>query len=153
MVKNHVELTETDKDYLESILKKGSLKSRTFKRALTLLELNKGKTYGAVGMIVDTSYITASSLAKNYKAIGLACLNEQARSGRPKEISGEEIAKITALACTKPPEGQTRWSLRLLADKAVELSILESISHNEVGQILKKTNCNLIEKDNGALQS
>lgn len=153
MVKDHVELTETDKDYLESLLKKGSLKSRTFKRALALLELNKGKTYGAVGMIVDFTYNTVSTLAGKYNTIGLDCLDEKPRTGRPKSISGEEIAKITAVACTKPPEGHARWSLRLLADKVVELSIVEDISHVEVGRILKKTNCSLIEKDNGALQS
>jgi putative transposase len=153
MVKSHVELTETDKDYLESLLKKGSLKSRTFKRALALLELNKGKTYGAVGMIVDFTYNTVSTLAGKYNTIGLDCLGEKPRTGRPKGISGEEIAKITAVACTKPPEGHARWSLRLLADKVVELSIVEDISHVEVGRILKKTNCSLIEKDNGALQS
>lgn len=144
MTKNHIELTETDKEYLEGLLKKGSLKSRTFKRALTLLELDKGKTYADVGMIVDSSYITVSTLAKKYNAIGLDCLNEKPRSGRPKEISGEEIAKITALACTKPPEGYARWSLRLLTDKVIELSLVEDISHVEVGRILKKMNCNLI---------
>jgi hypothetical protein len=67
-------------------------------------------------------------------------LEDQPRSGRPIQISGEQRAKITALACSKPPEGYARWNLRLLADKVVELGYCEAISHTEVANILKKTN-------------
>jgi hypothetical protein len=57
---------------------------------------------------------------------------------------------VTALACSEPPEGHARWSLRLLADKLVELEHVDSISHKTVGEILKKTNLSLTSKDNGA---
>jgi len=57
------------------------------------------------------------------------------------------------MACSTPPEGYARWSLRLLADKIIELEILPEISYSQVGRFLKKTNFNLIEKDNGALES
>jgi len=67
-------------------------------------------------------------------------LHDQLRSGRPIEIDGTQPAKITALACSTLPEGYAQWSLRLLADKAVELEYCEHISHTEVGQVLKKTN-------------
>ena len=82
----------------------------------------------------------ASSWASEYKESGLQVLEDQLRSGRPIEIDGNQRAKITALACSTPPEGYAQWSLRLLAEKAVELDYCEHVSHTEVGQILKKTN-------------
>ena len=80
-------------------------------------------------------------------------LYDKARTGRPTGLSGEERAKVTALACSKPPEGYAKWSLRLLSDRLVELDIVESISHTEVGRILKKMNCSLTEKSSGASES
>ena len=71
-------------------------------------------------------------------------LQDKPRSGRPVQIDGIQRAQITALACSTPPEGYARWSLRLLADKAVELGFVEHLSHNHTGQILKKTNSNRI---------
>jgi transposase len=69
-----------------------------------------------------------------------AALFDKARSGRPIRIDGAQRAKITALACSAPPEGHARWTLRLLADKAVELQLCTAVSHNAVKEILKKTN-------------
>ena len=66
-------------------------------------------------------------------------LRERPRSGRPPEIAGTQRAQITALACSKAPPGHARWTLRLLADKAVELGFVESLSHTGVRAILKKT--------------
>ena len=83
---------------------------------------------------------TPSTWATKYKESGLAFLNDKPRTGRPKVIDGLQRAKITALACSDPPEGYERWSLRLLADKAVELEIVDDISYGEVRLILKKTN-------------
>jgi hypothetical protein len=79
-----------------------------------------------------------------------AALGERKRSGRPQIFDGKERANLTALACSTPPEGHSQWSLRLLADKAVELGYVDEISHTEVGHILKKTKSNLTSKDNGA---
>jgi putative transposase len=107
---------------------------------LGLLELDREKTYTAVSETLQVAIPTLSGWAKGYKEIGLKVLNDQSRSGRPVEINGEQRAKITALACSKPPEGYSQWSLRLLAEKAVELDFCEHISHTEVGEILKKTN-------------
>jgi transposase len=67
-------------------------------------------------------------------------LSEKPRSGKPVQISGEARARITALACSDAPRGHARWTLRLLADKSVELGFVDSISHNHIRQILKKTN-------------
>ena len=71
----------------------------------------------------------------------------------PSRFKWRERAKVTALACSEPPEGYARWSLRLLADKLVELEYVESISFKQVSNILKKMNCSLTEKNNGVLKN
>lgn len=143
MKKEHVKLSESDRTYLENLLKKGSLAAKTYKRALALLELDRGSTFKRVAEIVGANKQTASRWAKKYKEVGLEFLTDKPRSGRPPIIDGLQRAQITALACSDPPAGYERWSLRLLADKAVELELVESISYGEVRLILKKTNSSL----------
>ena len=140
MNKQHVQLTETDREYLEAITSKGELKVRTYRRALSLLELDRGKTYTAVSKTVKLTIGTLSTLAEQYRENGLNALYDRPRSGRPIEIDGGQRAKITALACSPPPDGHAEWSLRLLAGKVVELGFSEQISHTHVSTILKKTN-------------
>lgn len=140
MKKNYVTLSESDKKYLEELIKTGELPAKVYRRAISLLELNKGKTYTEVGKIVGYTIPTLSSLSARYAEIGLQALHDKPRSGRPIEFDGALRAKVTALACSDPPEGYGRWSLRLLADKLVELEYCDEISHTQVGNILKKTN-------------
>lgn len=142
MKKQHVELTETDRTYLQTLLKKGSLTAKTYNRALALLELDRGRTFTEVGTIVGVTIQTASIWATKYKETGLDFLTDKPRPGRPIIFDGVARAKITALACSDAPEGYESWSLRLLADKAVELEIVDDISYGEIRLILKKTNCN-----------
>ena len=152
MKKQHISLTEPDLKYLENLLSKGTLKVRKQKRSQGLLELDRGKTYEEVSKSLNVSYQTVSSWSNKYKSEGLTFLDDKPRSGRPIGITGEERAKITSIACSEPPKGYARWSLRLLADRVIELGICDTISHNHVGEILKKMNCSLTEKDSGALE-
>lgn len=138
----HVQLSQKDREYLEALISKGELKAKTYRRALSLLELDRGQTYTAVSKTVKLTIATVSTLADQYRENGLQALYDRSRSGRPIKIDGEQRAKITALACSTPPEGYAEWSLRLLADKAVELDFCEQISHTHVRTILKKTNSN-----------
>ena len=140
MKKQHVQLSDVDREYLEALIKKGKLPVKVYQRALALLELDRGQTYTAVSNTLQVTIPTVSSWAAKYRETGLQVLQDQPRSGRPVEIDGKQRAKITALACSEPPEGYAQWSLRLLAEKAVELEYCEHISHTEVGKILKKTN-------------
>ena len=144
MKKEHVQLSETDRTYLQNLIKKGHLPLITHKRAVALLELDRGRTFTEVAQIVNVVIQTVSTWAKKYKESGLDFLSDKARPGRPLVIDGLQRAKVTALACSQPPEGYERWSLRLLADKAVELALVEAISYGEVRLILKKTNSNPI---------
>jgi putative transposase len=140
MKKEHVKLTETDRAFLEALIRKGELKARAYRRALGILELDRGKSLTEVAKTLQVSIASVSNWAKEYRERGLQVIQDQPRSGRPIVIDGQQRAKITALACSEPPEGYAQWSLRLLADKAVELGYVEGISHTEVRTILKKTN-------------
>ena len=140
MKKQHVKLRKKDRDYLESLLAKGKLTAKMFKRATALLELDRGKTLQAVAETLGVCNITVAAWRDSYKEQGLKCLEDAPRSGRPVEIGGAQRAKITALACSDAPEGHARWSLRLLAEKVVELGYSDRISHVQVGKILKKMN-------------
>lgn len=139
MLKHHVKLRRKERDYLESLIAKGKLSAKMFKRATGLLELDRGKTLQAVAETLGVSNDTVAAWRKNYKAHGLQCLEDAPRSGRPIEIDGVQRAKITALACSEAPTGHARWSLRLLADKVVELGYCKRISYGQVDKILKKT--------------
>jgi transposase len=144
MKKQHVTLSEADRVYLQDLVKKSNVSAKTYKRALALLELDKGRSYTEVADLVGVVVQTASSWAGKYRNEGLTFLTDKPRPGRPINISGQERARITALACSEPPEGYEKWSLRLLADKAVELGLAEKVSYGSVRLILKKTNSSLI---------
>lgn len=134
----HLQLRAKDKQYLEGLVSKGSLPAKVFKRATALLELNRGKSFGAVAKTLGVCYQSVSNWCKDYNQEGLSMLWDAPRSGRPIEIDGKQRAKITALACSHPPEGHLRWSLQLLADKVVELGYCEHLSRDYARVILKK---------------
>ena len=142
MKKQHIQLSETERSQLEALLKQGRLPARKFKRVLAILELDRGRTFTAVAQTVGAAKQSVSTWAQKYREKGLAGLEDKAIPGRPVTISGTERAKITALACSEAPEGHSQWSLRLLAEKVVELEYVEQISHTHVSRILKKTNSN-----------
>ena len=138
MSKRHVELSPTERSELEALLRKGQLIAREFKRATGLLELDRGKTIQAISETLGVARLTVRNWRQRYQQEGLAMLKDKPRSGRPIEIDGGQRAKVTALACSEAPTGHERWTLRLLADKVVELNYCEHISHTQVGQILQK---------------
>ena len=140
MKKQHVQLSPADRVYLETLTRQGEQTAKIYRRALALLEVDRGKTYTAVSKMLGATIPTISNWAAKYLENGLEVLQDRPRCGRPIEIDGAQRAKITALACSTPPEGYAQWSLRLIADQAVELGYCEHISHTEVGQVLKKTN-------------
>ncbi len=140
MKKQHLKLTEQNKKYLTELLSRGQAKARVIRRATGLLQLDQGATLQEVARILGVNYYTVAIWRDKYLENGLDFLTDLPRTGRPVEFDGEERAKITALACSQTPDGRARWSLHLLADKAVELELVESISPSKVRQILKKTN-------------
>jgi putative transposase len=144
MPKSHIILSDADHEELTSLLHRSNLKSKLFKRVTALLELHKGKTIEEVRGVLGLCYPTVAKLIDHYQQSGLECLKDKKQPGRPVFIDGKQRATITALACSEAPEGHGRWTLRLLANKAVELGYCEQISHEYVGQLLKKTKFSLI---------
>jgi transposase len=139
MKKQHVQLSESDRTYLEELTSKKQAAVRVIKRALALLALDQGETLEAVARHQRVTGETLATLRNRYREQGLDCLQDAPRPGRPIEIDGKVRAEITALACSDAPAGHSQWSLRMLAGRIVELSSYESISHTQVGRILKKT--------------
>ena len=143
MKKTPLQLRSEEQEKLTAILAKGQLVAKVFKRALALLELDRGHPLSAVAQRVGVSYPTLLSWRDKYVTEGLeAALYDAPRAGRPIEIDGVARAKITALACSPAPEGHARWSLNLLAAKAVEWEYCEHLSGTHVRTLLKKTNSN-----------
>lgn len=157
--KYRVKLPEEQREILQELTSSGTIKVRVYKRARVLLladETRQGgsKTDAEIAEQVAISSATVQRVRRRFVEEGLkVALTEKSRSGAPPKLSGRQRAEITALACSEPPEGRARWSLRLLADKLVELEIVDSISHVSVKQVLKKTNFSLTSNDNGALVS
>ena len=143
MKKTHVHLPVRDKKKLKALISKGSLGARAVKRATALLELNLGMTYKEVAAKIGVSSVTISAWADKYEEVGLAFLKDKPRPGRPPNITSRQRAKIVALASSDPPEGHEKWSLRLLAEKAMTLGFVDSISHQYINQILKESEIQL----------
>ncbi len=139
--KNIVKLKAKDKEMLKQLIAKGSQKARTITRSRILLMADEGKT--------DTQIMEALNIARNtirtvhYRYVHNnleSAINEQPRPGAPNKFTGRDKAKVTAIACSKPPDGRNRWTLRLIADTMVELNMVDNISHHTVQRVLKKTN-------------
>ena len=139
MIKSHLQLNDADRSTLQSLVNKGTLSVKVYKRATALLKLDQGHTLQSVAALLNVNYNTVAAWRDLYQTEGLTMLHDKPRSGRPVQIDGTQRAQITALACSTPPAGHSVWSLRLLAGKAVELGFVEHLSHNHTGQILKKT--------------
>lgn len=138
MPKEPLALSQGDRTYLEKLLRKGQMSARQFTRASALLELDRAKAMTAIAETLGVSRSAVSHWAKRYRQEGLQMLHDKPRSGRPIEIDAQQRAKVSALACSAPPAGHSRWTLRLLADKAVELNYCEHLSHTQASEILTK---------------
>lgn len=145
-----IELSEQDRTELIDIVTKGSSSARKILRANILLASDKrNEKYMTVAEIAEayhTTPTTVQTVRTSYCENGLeATINRKKRKTPPvpAKVTGEVEAHIIALACSDPPEEYSKWTLRLLADKTVELGYIESISHVTVSSVLKKMNLSL----------
>jgi len=135
-----IQLTAEERRSLKTLFRTGHGKNRQQTRARILDLLDRKLPPPQIAETLACAIGTVYNVKNRYLAEGFhAALTEKPRAGRPAVIDGTQRAKITALACSEAPAGHARWTLRLLADKAVELGLVESISHNAVKEILKKT--------------
>lgn len=141
-----IKLTEDERLELESIRDNGSHKSKVFKKALALLLCDEGP--GGPGMtdlqVRGIVHLGASTITRLRERccetgpLGALVAKTREKPAREIKITGEVEARITQLACSRPPDGCARWTLRLLASHLVEIEVIESISHTAVGLVLKK---------------
>lgn len=147
MKKYKVTLTRDEVDELTSITKKGKRNARVLKNALILLNVDEGeygkaKTDEEVAEVLQVTVRTIENIRKRFVMDGF----EIALYGKPRQrtydrkMDGDAEAHLIALSCSEPPEGYSRWSLRLLSEKMVELRYVDSLSHETVRRVLKKTN-------------
>lgn len=147
-----VHLRAEERKVLEQMVKKMVCGERKYKRARTLLLLDRSqgekRSGREVAEEVDLLPSTVSKIAQRYVAGGVAeAMEEKPRPGRRVKITGEVEAKLIALACEKVEDGtgqkgQAKWTMRMLAEKLVELELVDSISHVAVMNRLKKINSN-----------
>lgn len=134
-----------ERGVLEQLTSKGQIQVRVYKRARILLLAADGLKDSEIAERAEVSRRTVQRICKRFVTEhAQGAIAEKPRPGRPPKLTAEERARITALACSTPPEGYARWSLRLLADRAVALDLVEAVSHETVGVVLKKTSCSRI---------
>ena len=149
--KHIVSLTETDRKTLKSYLRSGVHSTRFLNRVRVLLRADDGQGDPDIARHVGVSKVTAYNIRRRFATQGLqAALHEKPRSGAPRKITGQDKANVVLLACTDAPDGRTRWTNRLLADKLVEQETIPSISYKSVERILKKTNSSPGKRSSGA---
>ena len=146
-----IQLSKSEQSSLTKILSRGKSSAHEQRRARVLDLLARTEHPAQIANLLKVGIATVYNIQKRFLEEGFgAALYDKPRSGKPPAIKPEEKARITALACSEAPAGYARWTLRLLAEKAVEMNYIDSISHMEVSRILKKTLSNRINKNNGA---
>jgi transposase len=134
-----VELTEEEREALRALTSKGTTGVRRYKRARALLCADAGETDAVIAAKVGLHAVSLERLRKRCVEEGLdAALAERPRPGARRRLDGRQEAHLVALACTAPPDGQKRWTMRLLADRLVELRVVERISDETVRRALKR---------------
>jgi hypothetical protein len=153
-----IKLTTSERELLESVCRKQRVSAQKKLRARVFLLSDEDREEGSLKdkEIADKTGMAISSIERLRKQCHeqgpIDSLERKKRLTPPREIKvdGKLEAEITALACSEPPEGCARWTLQLLADRVVELKLVDSISDESVRRALKKTNCSLTAASTGA---
>ena len=145
-----VDLTDEEQEYLLDVIRKGKTTARRVARAHVLLRAATGASDEEIAEALHLGLSTVHRTRQRFVDEGLtAALSERARSGSPPVLTGKQAAFLVALSCSTPPAGRRRWTMRLLADRFVELRQIDTISPNTVHRALKKTTSNRGNTKNG----
>ena len=137
-------LQKTELSFLARFTRKGKKSARALKRANILLLLHQGKKGDEIAKLQRVNQDTVYNVKRRYLNEGLEqALNEKPRSGQPKKYSEHKHAEIIALACTDPPVGRKRWSVRLLAQTLQKKQGFETVNRETIRLVLKKITPNL----------
>jgi len=140
-------LTSDQRDHLRSLTRSGTSSARVQTRARILLLADRSqgekRTHQQITDALSVSGVTVSTLCRRFVNEGMdAALSEKPRPGQKPKITGEVEAQLVLLACSDPPAGQAKWTMQMLADKLVELELVDSISDSAVCERLKKIRSN-----------
>lgn len=147
-----VDLTEDQRDELENFISSGEHRTQAVTRARILLKVDDGWTDEDISEALDCGVSTVKRMRERFTDDGIAAIHRRGPDRTyERKLDGDEEARLIKLACSDPPEGYSQWSLRLLADELVVLAEIdhESISHETVRQVLKKTSSSLTDQNNG----
>ena len=135
-----IELRNEQRRRLRDLIAAGSWPARMVNRAHILLLAEEGATDAAIAAAVHVSRATVARTRRRYVLEGLeATMNERPRTGGPRTFTAKHEAMAVALACSTPPAGHATWTMQLLADKLVEIKVVDTISDETVRRMLKKT--------------
>jgi transposase len=155
-LKHQVKLTTEEQAKLAQIVSTGKASAQTIIRANVLLASNENRDQGKLSAkkIAEMYHLhqqTVHDIRKQFCLQGLekTITRKKRETPPPPKVTGDVEAKIIALACSQPPDGRTEWTLRLLADRSVELEYIDSISHQSIYRLLKKTYSSLTSKNVG----
>ena len=151
-----IDLTDAERAALREILSKNKVKRSTIINAYILLKADRscGWTNADIASAYDVSTKKVEQLKKRFVEEGFeaALYRKAVTNAHRRKITGDEAAHLIALCCSQAPEGQERWTLRMLADKMVELDVIASVSHETIRRTLKKVNLNPGKSKNGAFR-
>ena len=137
-----IELTEIEQIELEAIVRKGEHKARVMRRAQTLLWSHSGKTDLEIAKLHGVTPLTVAKTRERW--VKTHSLEDKPRPGRKPKLDGKQEAFLVALACSDAPDGRETWTMQLLADKMIELKVIdEPISDETIRLLLQKKNLSL----------
>jgi len=146
-----VRLSEAERARLNTMIGRGRAPARTLAHARILLKANQGEggpgwSDAAIARALEVGLATVARVRQAYVTAGLeAALTRKAPEREyARKLDGAQEARLIALACSTPPAGRQRWSLRLLAERLVTLEVVEAVSHETVRQVLKQTSSSRI---------
>ena len=138
-----VTLTAEEREHLEALLKRGRIGARVSARARILLHAAEGATDAAIATAVRVGEATVERTRQKFVEGGVAwALRERPRPGGRRKLDGKQEAFLVATACSTPPAGRERWTMQLLADRLVEVHLVDAISDETERRTLQKTSSN-----------
>lgn len=144
MTKHRLTLTATERTDLLAKVQKGKAAAKIIQKAQVLLasdEAVERQSQTTIAMIYHLSTRNVERIRKDFCEQGMALFEPKPRQPRSdKKLTGEVEAHLIAIACSEPPAGESRWKLQAIADRLVELQVVETLSHTSVATVLKKTN-------------
>jgi transposase len=148
-----VKLSPEERASLLALTRKGKSSARRIKRASILLAADEGATDEAIGEKVGVHCTTVEHIRRRFVQEGVdAALNDRPRPGKARLLDGRQEAYLVALTGSSPPAGRAQWTMQLLADRLVELRVVESISDETVRRVLKKGTSNHGSFGNGVFR-